>query len=344
MIDLLNIKYIPILSLACVLAICSVNVKAEDLPIGSEVTVGNGPTTYFIGMGPGSFRSGGFPPWETNVLEGPHFEITKAVCEANKAMKCVIQDREYNECQFTDSETGEAVVGPSLALGLVDGCIDWGQNTARLDAGLTFANPYFLGPPAGLLVRADFVDDEDGDDDPRPNLMNVGFKQSFGTDAICLAELRDLVDPDNNIESFNDLTDMAGQGSFVYADRNAAVAGLAAGEVDSIFWDNVDNIPADLNGVAFSGIQLDISPCIPGAGLMGFEDSLKRKNRSARLYEEWNCGLSLIAHADPNDNAIIEICESTKSPENANLRTNCIPDDRVPEPTAKCLARQKGNR
>jgi hypothetical protein len=75
-----------------------------------KMTLGSGSHKVKIGLDPGTF-----PPFTSGAFQGIDFEVLKAVCEANRTMKCELQLRAFSECSI------EKVVGQALEKGTVDG-------------------------------------------------------------------------------------------------------------------------------------------------------------------------------------------------------------------------------
>ena len=103
--------------------------------------LGSGPKRFKIGLDPGTF-----PPYTSGEFKGIDYEVLKAVCEANHHMRCIVQLRDFSEC---NTENG---VGEALEKGKIDACINWIETPDRIVEGFEFAEtvPPFTCPTTHL--------------------------------------------------------------------------------------------------------------------------------------------------------------------------------------------------
>ena len=134
---------------------------------------------YTIGVG---FA---FPPWDVGARRGVNHDLLRAMCGANKAMRCRIQAHPNASCVSSDA-AGNNVIGAALVAGSLDGCIGWFNTPEREQLGAEFAHPYSVGPTPHLIAAdgGGFGRLEEGDS---LGGAVVGFLGGFFNDATCLA-------------------------------------------------------------------------------------------------------------------------------------------------------------
>ena len=269
--------------------------------------LGSGPKTFKIGLDPGTF-----PPFTSDEFKGIDYEVLKAVCETNHHMRCILQLREFSECNTDEG------VGTALEKGKVAGCINWIETPGRIVEGFEFAEPYHLSP-APQLICNDLLADPDCNTQEPPaegekidlNGATVGFISGYAMNPTCLAD---------KYENFQEL---------IIGD---------IGEVDEVdewpslqfvFWDMSTEIP---DGAIAVGVE--VPSCGNENSLLLYPPSKRRWFKSDQLRREWNCGLALVRHSP-------ELLETLL--ENLETELGRSPDDPLefkqdgPLPTVQCL-------
>jgi len=298
-----------------------VAVPADDSSRVREMTLGDGPNGFKIGLEPGTF-----PPFTSGEFKGIDFEVLKAVCEANTQMRCRVQLREFSECSV------DGGVGEALARGEVDGCVNWVETAPRIVQGFEFAEPYHTATPPQLICVAAMDDASvcetapeitppDMNDNGLLNLnfATVGFVSGFFAASACLNDEYDAntytvfrVNGENPILTEADL-----------ADR------LNAGEIDYGFWTRPTSLPA---GTTLAGVG--VPSCGSESSLLLYPPSKGRKHKSDELRRAWNCGLALVRHTPALLADLLEALEAELG------RPPLDPDEFLqdgPFPTVQCL-------
>lgn len=249
-----------------------------------------------------------FPPWGVGPLEGVDFDLLTALCEANEPMRCLLEDRPSSDCVDTDAN-GRMIIGPALASGAVDGCVAWFGTEARKQLGAEFTDGYSRGP-LPQLVAADGDARYDGlAASGSLEGANVGFIAGFFNDDDCLA------DHYGDFSAFFFSSEQSG--------RDAMVAGLLSGDLDLVFWDSVETVPAGTHLVGEPVLD-----CGPLLAMITFPPSTSRPHHSDALRRDFNCGLALIRESGE----MAEICAASTHP---GGDPTCVTEG--PAPTVQCL-------
>ena len=272
---------------------------------GDKRVLGSGPKTFRIGLDPGTF-----PPFTSDEFKGIDYEILKAVCKTNRHMRCIVQLREFSECNTDEG------VGTALEVGRVDGCINWMETPARTVQGFEFAEPYHLSPAPQLICEAGLhmcdtqallAEGEKID----LNGATVGFISGYAAIPACLGDkyenFQELII--TNISEVDDVGEWP--------------------SLDFVFWDMSTDIP---DGTMAVGVE--VPSCGNENSLLLYPPSNRRRFKSDKLRREWNCGLALVRHTPV-------VLESLL----ANLETELgrLPHDALefkqdgPLPTVQCL-------
>lgn len=253
-----------------------------------------------------------FPPWDVGPLTGFNTDLLRAVCAANRGMRCHLVDLPNGDCVGSDAQ-GRPIIGPALVAGHVDGCMGWLTTDQREELGAEFSRAYSFGPTPQLIAR---------DGDSRFNGLapsgsiagaRVGFLGGFFSDPACLVK---------HYTGFSPLifsTEQAGQ--------QALVAALLAGSLDLVFWDNIHTVPAGAHVVGSA-----IEDCGPHLALIVYPPRARGSQRADELRRDFNCGLALV-----RDNGVMAgLCAGSRHP---GGDPQCILDG--PPPTQQCRAEQE---
>jgi ABC-type amino acid transport substrate-binding protein len=243
-----------------VLVLASVFVACGD-DDEEEADTGNGTTrSYDIALG------NNYPPYDVSALNGLNFDVLTAVCAANANMECNIVDAPYTDC-FDNDADGNPMVGAKLADGTFDGCMGWFITQTRIDLGIVFSDDYTAGLPVSL-IQASGGAALSGTD---LGGATVGFFSGFFNDDGCLGDYY------SNFE-----TQFYGGDTF----RQDALADLADGTIDYLFWDAAPPLdpPTDAEYV---GDPIGDCPD-QGLAMAGYGDT------AADLASDFNAGLSAI--------------------------------------------------
>jgi len=243
-----------------------------------KMTLGSGSHKIKIGMDPGTF-----PPFTSGAFQGIDFEVLKAVCEANRTMKCELQLRAFSECAM-----GEGV-GQALEQGTVDGCINWVETVPRKTQGFEFANPYHTSSPPQLICVAHNLNSLTCATAPEINgtgLLNlnnatVGFVSGFFAAPACL----------NDIYDAGTYTVFEENGENPILSENELEFRLNNGDIDYGFWDTTNPVP---DGLILAGAK--VPSCGSENSLLLYPPSRGRPHQSDTFRREWNCGLALVRH------------------------------------------------
>lgn len=276
-----------------------------------------GPEAFGSGAEPGNearmykiAQSYPYPPWDVGPFKGVSIEVMKAICDANRHMKCQYIAVPSEECFDTD-ESGKPFVGPVLASGRADGCLTWFKTAARERLGVEFGHGYSRGSTP-QLIAADSNPAFDGlGAEGSLGGAEVAFFAGFFSDAACLGAYY------SNFNALNATSDDAA--------RAALVDDLMNGVIDLIFWDSLSTVPAGAHPVGEP-----ILTCGPDElGLAVYPPATSRKAKSDALRRDYNCGLALI-----RQNGVLEqICSNSPHPGGDPA---CLLEG--PPPTIQCSA------
>jgi hypothetical protein len=281
-----------------------------------KMVVGHGPQKMKIGLDPGTF-----PPFTSGPFQGIDFEVLKAVCAANRTMKCEFQLRAFSECSM-----GEGV-GQALEHGTVDGCINWVATAPRKAQGFEFANSYHTSSPPQLICVADLENSLTCATAPEINgmgLLNlnnatVGFVSGFFAAPACLNDIYD----DGTYTVFKE------NGENPILSESELECRLNKGDIDYGVWVTTNPVP---DGTILAGAE--VPSCGSENSLLLYPPSTGRPHQSDTLRREWNCGLALVRQTPEL------LTDLLTALENELGRAPLNPEEFIqdgPVPTVQCL-------
>jgi len=250
-----------------------------------------------------------FPPWDVGPLEGVNYDLLTAICSANTAMRCRIEDRPTADCVDSDA-AGNPLIGPALTSGRVDACMGWFDTPQRKQLGAEFADAHSFGPIPQLIASDSNHVFDDLEDGAELDGATVGFLSGLFHNPDCLAR---------HHRNFSPQVFSASQSG-----RDSMISALVNGTIALAFWESVENVPA---GTHLVGVP--IHDCGPQLSTIVFPPRKAGKHKADEFRRDFNCGLALIRQ----NGVMASICASSTHP---GGDPHCILDG--PMPTVQCAA------